>query len=1117
MNDNPTPNPRTAAGVQPANDPQLTRRGFLRASALGAAAAASAGTLSLAAPADEAQAAVTPDSEGWEDCIFDFNMGSGKTYRPYKKHDDNESDSDSDSEFDFEFHQSWFSQKSFTYNPFLARFALAMASSAFGAKDDLAQFATYPDQSQAPYDKQPANLEHFFAQLHRDGYTNDTYRRNDDLVKPTSHDTIGVGACTVTVPAWDETTYTGSQVTYRRTNVVLLAIRGGNYFLEWCGNFEAGRSGDHEGFTTAAKKTIEFLKGYIKEMGLKGRTKILISGFSRASATANMAGGLLLREAEELGLDYDTASDQRGEKCDRGFNLSKLFGDDVEVYQSDLFVYGFEVPKGLLPGSSPLDDKINARPHGFQGIHSIINPCDPVTYVMPTAWKFWTFGVNHRLPGPTSPSYADYKDLVAERLKDLYKCSFTNPGDDMKVRNIPLDSYLPVLINDVADDLVGSREEYYDLFQQLGIDFMQEIVKRTFSFGKVVSKWGDSVKDHYLELLKNIMWRSSKWLLLFPPAYIAYVTARISAELTTTVSDLFSGELASNFVDLFCDILLDSVKQDGKNTEGIEAVEQIRSILHQNMHLDGNNPFLHALRFILKHPMYLSIAIVKIDWLTTWITKQIYGSTDVISGDLLTIDFDRLMKTHQPMLAAAWIQAECEKGSAPQALSLAEAAAVATVASLGDAADGADVDGVSVEDDGIVVQADGETGQIDGYDSEPTEQLTETYRVLSVVGGDRVRYLKSPEYFYTLFNGNVRAEDDETTAAVDDQFSYAMNGDGEKIIVLGGEDDFKFYVKAADEFSVCLMVYDAVSGEKVKAFSYRDVDSDGVGAYVLKVGGDSLEVRNINAADEVGDIVSVTPTRDTGRYVTSVETENTESKYYGFVAGGGTTQAGTYELLAAVPVDGYEFDYWTVDGKRLDQAPEYALIDADKCARSSHFQHYVDGDHTVKAYFRPYSEIAQGCGAGQSVAAGTAKELQFSCDAALADFLRVEINEVELAAENYSVSGDGGKTVVTLKAAYVASLAEGEYKVAIISSTGAAATMLTVTAAGTGDGDVVPEQNGDGDGSGAGEGSGKKGTGGTPATGDSGLGAGIAAVAVAGTVAVAAGAALGDPEAADEE
>lgn len=1102
MREKPATSPNANAKPQGLDNSGVTRRGFLRACALGAGAAAAGGTLSLAAPAVDADAAVTPDAEGWRDCIFDFNMGSGKTFKK------------DGAEFDFEFHQSWFSpQKSFTYNPYLARFALAMATSAFGVANNLVEFKQFPDQSQAPYAQQAANLEHFFGQLHRDGYANNTYRHNDDLVSPTRHDTIGLGACTVTIPAWDETTYTGSQVTYRRTNVVLLAIRGGNYFLEWCGNLEAGASGDHEGFTTAAKKTIEFLKGYIKEMGLKGRTKILISGFSRASATANMTGGLLLREAEEQGLDYDNATDQRGEKCDRGFNLSKLFGDDVEVYQSDLFVYGFEVPRGLLPGSDPLDDKINARPHGFQGIHSVINPCDPVTYVMPTAWKFWTFGVNHRLPGPTSPSYNDYKDLVAERLKGLYQCNFTNPGDDMRIRYTPLDSYLPVLIDDVANDLVGSREEYYELFQQLGVDFMQELTKKTFDFGSVVRKWGDKVKDHYLDILKDITWRTSKWLLLFPPAYVSYVMGRIGVELIKQVDDLFSGELANMFVDMFCDALLESVGCDGNNAEGIQTVAQIRELLHANMHLNGKNPFLHALGFILKHPTYLAISIVKIDWLTTWITKQIFGSTDIITGDLLTIDFGHLMNAHEVLLAAAWIEAECEKGSAPQALSVAEATAVA---SLGEAVAEGGFEVVAFEDDGIVVtsdaDADGDVANVGDYDDEPTEQQTELYRVLCIKGGDFVRYLKNPDYFYTLFDGATRVEDEGTTAAIGGAFSYVMSADGEKTIVMGGEDLFKFYVSTDEEFTATLMVYDAVSGEKVSAVSYRDVNSDGVGAYILRVGDGSLEVRDVIASGETGGVVSVEATTDTGRYVTTPASDNTDTECHGVVVGGGTTQAGTYELMAAVPLEGFEFDYWTVDGERLGKAPEYALIDADRCARSSHFQHYVDGDHTVKAHFRPYAEIAEGEGADQTVVAGTYVDLSFGCGYAAGDFLRVEIDEVELAAENYTLAAADGKIVVTLKGAYVASLAVGEYKVAIVASAGAAATMLNVTAQGP-EGGEVPED----DGSGNGAAGGKKGKGGVPATGDSALGAGAAAVAAAGVAAVALGSASVAAESFDGE
>ncbi len=1076
MNKQPAPHDQAISpNTQSSNSPLVTRRGFLHGAALGAGTLAAASATALVAPAEEAQAAIDPDSDTWKDCLFDFELGSGKKFMK----DGNV--------FDFEFHHSWFSEKSFDYNPRLARFAIAMAIASFGLKDDLVEVGKYPDQSTAPYKNQDICLDDFFRQMTRDGNSekNATYRHNDDLVGPTGHDTIGLGACTVTIPARDEAASADEVVTYRRTNLVLLAVRGGNYFLEWCGNLKAGRSGDHEGFTIAAQKTVAFLKGYIKEMGLTGRTKVLISGFSRASATATMAGGLLLREAQEQGLDYDDAND-------RGFNLGALFGDGVEMYQSDLFAYGFEVPRGLLPGSSSLDAQVNARKHGFQGIHCIVNPCDPVTYVMPSAWGFETFGTTHRLPGPTSASYGEFKDVVAARLKDLYLCKFTNPADDLRIRRMSPDTYLPMLFKDVACDLVGSREAYAAIFQDLGIDFMQEITKRSFSFGDVVSKWGDEIKDYYLDILKNITWNKSKWLLLFPPAYLAYVTGRITAELAWTVTDLFSGKLAQQFIDMFCDTMLKSVSCDGKNPEGVAAVEDIRAQLKKNMHLNGNNPLLLALRFLLKHPMYLTIAVLKISWLATWLSKQVFGSADMISGDLLTIDFGHLMDAHSPMLAASWMQAECELGAAPQAASLS---AESALASLG--------------------EGEGDAG---------SEQATDAVRALTIVDGDFVRYIKDSQTAYDLFDAGKRLEDDATDEATGDLFTYTMSEDGEKLIIMGGADTLNFYVESDSEFSVSLATFDAATGDQVAAYSYRDVNTDGVGSYVLEVGVGSLKVYNVTEAGGAGDEVDAQAVQMSGSYVTTPKTNGTDEEPRGVVVGGGTTQAGTYELLAAVPCKGYEFDCWSIDGEKLDRTPEYALIDADCRARSSHFQHYVDADRTVTANFRPYTEIGEGDGAGQTVVVGTAKELTFRCGTDVASFLRVEIDEVELAADAYTVTGNGSETVVTLKDSYVASLAEGSYKAAIISADGdgtrSAATLLTVVAKGADEGDGSNGSNGNGSGNGVtpsdqagvAGGSGKKGAGAVPATGEADGAAGIAAAAVAGAAAVIAAGALGDAD-----
>ncbi|MGN0169985.1 MAG: fibronectin type III domain-containing protein [Lachnospiraceae bacterium] len=86
-------------------------------------------------------------------------------------------------------------------------------------------------------------------------------------------------------------------------------------------------------------------------------------------------------------------------------------------------------------------------------------------------------------------------------------------------------------------------------------------------------------------------------------------------------------------------------------------------------------------------------------------------------------------------------------------------------------------------------------------------------------------------------------------------------------------------------------------------------------------------------------------------------------------------------------------------------------------------------------------------GAGQSVTAGQKKDLTFRSNAAISDFLRVELDGVTVNPENYSVTE--GSTIVTLKADYVASLSAGQHAISIVSKSGTATAQFTVSTAST--------------------------------------------------------------------
>ena len=74
---------------------------------------------------------------------------------------------------------------------------------------------------------------------------------------------------------------------------------------------------------------------------------------------------------------------------------------------------------------------------------------------------------------------------------------------------------------------------------------------------------------------------------------------------------------------------------------------------------------------------------------------------------------------------------------------------------------------------------------------------------------------------------------------------------------------------------------------------------------------------------------------------------------------------------------------------------------------------------------------------------GSTETLSFRSDGRYADFLKVQVDGRDVAASNYEV-GEGGNTLVTLKASYLETLSVGGHSFAIVFQTGTAETTFTV-------------------------------------------------------------------------
>lgn len=122
---------------------------------------------------------------------------------------------------------------------------------------------------------------------------------------------------------------------------------------------------------------------------------------------------------------------------------------------------------------------------------------------------------------------------------------------------------------------------------------------------------------------------------------------------------------------------------------------------------------------------------------------------------------------------------------------------------------------------------------------------------------------------------------------------------------------------------------------------------------------------------------------------------------------------------------------------------------------------YEDGVCTVCGEPDPEFSPVIIAGADSTWQKGSDSGLSFTSNAAFADFLGVQVDGKDVDQSNYEK--EEGSTVVTLKAAYLETLAEGEHDFAIVSKTGIAATQFTVLAAAEGEQGATQTPDGDSD------------------------------------------------------
>ena len=350
------------------------------------------------------------------------------------------------------------------YNHDLAKMSLRLAMSGFA----------FLGKDGDDYSRQMVNVGALLMDI---GFKSDTIRYIGYRDKPSAN-TIGAIAG-------------NKKVTYgdREYTLIALAMRGGNYGSEWGGNFNVGTGVEHEGFSTARRQVVEFLRQYVEEQKIIGDVKLWITGYSRGAATANLTAAYLDRNNDEIN------------SADRVDGFANLTSDNI-------YAYCFETPAGTR-AEDRNDEKYN-------NIYNIVNQNDFVPMVAPDKWGYGRYGITYYLPSPKT-NY-DYNSLVGNMYVHYNKYA----GNKYRTGSYPMiedfDTYKLSWSPDNLDDEFGFYLEAQNSNMTLGEFFQRTIdtLAETFDSPEYYSQhlqeglvfvgdkiMGDKLIDRFLQIFKQ--------------------------------------------------------------------------------------------------------------------------------------------------------------------------------------------------------------------------------------------------------------------------------------------------------------------------------------------------------------------------------------------------------------------------------------------------------------------------------------------------------------------------------------------------------------------------------------------------------------------------------------
>ena len=199
--------------------------------------------------------------------------------------------------------------------------------------------------------------------------------------------------------------------------VVSVAIRSGNYGVEWANNFTVGSMGNHKGFYTSATKVAEQIEKYVKDKSInKNTARIWINGYSRGGGVANVLAHKLTKEGNYL--------------------------------EEQILAYTFEAPRGVYKGNY-LDQFF---------VYNFFNSADIVSAIAPIEYELKREGIDLNI----------YKDNVDELYKEIYGVDLPTfiSSSHYSNDNELLDFVCQTLLQDLGDKKdMHDRDSYVANFE----------------------------------------------------------------------------------------------------------------------------------------------------------------------------------------------------------------------------------------------------------------------------------------------------------------------------------------------------------------------------------------------------------------------------------------------------------------------------------------------------------------------------------------------------------------------------------------------------------------------------------------------------------------------------